>query len=202
MNRHAHWEQVYTAKSDAELSWHQEEPGTSLRLILEASPERGSVVDIGGGASVLAGRLYDEGFRRVAVLDISAAALERARQRMPEHRERIDWFVGDVTAMDDLGRFDVWHDRAVFHFLTDADDRRSYVWLLSRTIHAGGHAIIAAFGPEGPPKCSGLDVCRYGPETLAAELGPGFEPVKDLIETHRTPWGKPQQFYYGVFKRV
>ena len=160
----------------------------------------GRVIDVGGGTSQLAARLVQRSYH-VAVLDISEAAIRRARDRAGVGADAIEWIVADVTAITDVGRFDAWHDRAVFHFLTGAADRGKYVALLEHTIRAGGHAIIATFAPEGPPRCSGLDVCRYDPQSLARELGEGLALVKSVPETHLTPWGKPQSFQYSLLRR-
>src|SRR5579871_955406 len=161
MERKDHWERVYSTKGEREVSWFQEEPTLSLKLIRAVSPATGRVVDVGGGASVLVDRLLDLGFDRLTVLDISGEALARARARLGERAERVRWVEADVTAVESLGEFDVWHDRAVFHFLTEPGDRRKYVELARRSVPSGGHVIIATFAPSGPPKCSGLDVCRY-----------------------------------------
>ncbi len=131
----------------------------------------------------------------------SAAALDRARAGLGERAARVRWIVADVTAIGDIGRFDLWHDRAVFHFLTDPADRRHYVALLERTVRPRGHAIIATFAPDGPEKCSGLSVQRYDGPLLAKELGPTFLLLKTLPEVHLTPWGKPQSFQYSLFLR-
>jgi SAM-dependent methyltransferase len=195
-----HWESTYASKGDAELSWTQTDPATSLRLIRGVCPA-GPVIDIGGGTSKLAHRLLESGYS-VTVLDISEAALARARNTLGELADRVQWIAADVTAVRDLGTFDVWHDRAVFHFLTDPADRAAYVKLLSRTVPAGGHAVIATFSPEGPEKCSGLQVCRYSGETLARELGKAWDLLESVAETHVTPWGKPQAFQYSVFRRL
>jgi SAM-dependent methyltransferase len=200
MSRKQHWESVYESKRDAEVSWTQAEPRLSLALIREVCPP-GRVIDVGGGTSVLAERLLDCGYA-VAVLDISPAALARAKLRLGPRAEEIRFIVADVTATPDLGTFDVWHDRAVFHFLTEPADRAAYVALLLRTIPAGGDAVIATFAPDGPEKCSGLPVQRYDSQSLAAELGDGFDLLKGVSETHLTPWGKPQAFAYSVLKRV
>jgi len=154
-----HWETVYTSKGDAELSWTQAEPAASLALIEEVCPA-GRVIDVGGGTSLLAARLLDRGYA-VTVLDISQAAIDRARQRLGARAGEVGWVVADVTAAPDLGTFDVWHDRAVFHFLTAPADRAAYAALLARTVPAGGHAVIATFALDGPEKCSGLEVRRY-----------------------------------------
>lgn len=172
----------------------------SLSLITEFAPS-GSVIDVGGGASPLAGRLL-EADHAVAVLDLSRAAIDRARQRLGKEAERIRWIVGDVTTIGSVGKFDVWHDRAAFHFLTARPDREHYIRLLSETIPADGHAIIATFAPDGPSQCSGLDVARYDGQSLLRELGNSFRLLKSVPETHVTPWGKPQSFQYAVFSRV
>jgi SAM-dependent methyltransferase len=151
--------------------------------------------------SPLGGKLSDKGYS-VTVLDISEAAVNRGRERLGPRAGMIDWIVADITAPLDLGPFDVWHDRAVFHFLTDAVDRTAYVALLNRTVAVGRHAVIATFALDGPEKCSGLNVLRYSGLTLSAELGPGFELLKSVAEAHVTPSGKAQSFQYSVFQRV
>lgn len=200
MSRKEHWESVYTSKSDAELSWTQPEPSLSLSLIREVCTA-GRVIDVGGGNSLLAERLLDSGYF-VTVLDISEVATRHARERLAARANQVHWIVADVTCGPELGAFDVWHDRAVFHFLTEAADRAAYVTLLARTIPAGRHAVIATFTPDGPEKCSGLEVRRYSGPALSAELGAGFELLKTVPETHVTPRGAPQPFQYSVFKRV
>lgn len=200
MSRKEHWESVYRSKEDAEVSWTQPEPRLSLSLIREACAT-GSVIDVGGGTSTLADKLLDAGYS-VAVMDISQAAIDRACNRLGTRADQVRWVVADVTAKPDIGTFDVWHDRAVFHFLIEPADRASYVALLSRTISTGGHAIVATFALDGPKKCSGLPVQRYDARSLSAALGAGFHLLKSVPETHRTPWGKPQSFQYSVFRRV
>jgi SAM-dependent methyltransferase len=200
MGRKEHWESVYGSKSDAELSWTQPEPSLSLSLIREVCPA-GRVIDVGGGNSLLAERLLDRGYS-VTVLDISEVATRHARERLAVRANQVHWIVADVTAGPELDTFDVWHDRAVFHFLTEAADRASYVALLARTLPAGRHAVIATFAPDGPEKCSGLEVRRYSGPALSVELGARFELLKTVPETHVTPRGVPQSFQYSVFKRV
>jgi SAM-dependent methyltransferase len=195
-----HWDSVYASKSDAELSWTQAEPATSLALIEEVCPS-GRVIDVGGGTSLLAERLLDRGYA-VTVLDISEAAIERARQRLGDRATHARWMVADVTAGPDMGTFDVWHDRAVFHFLTASGDRAAYRALLARTVLVGGHAAIATFALDGPERCSGLEVRRYDGPALAAELGPRFHLIKSVPELHRTPWNAAQSFQYSLFERV
>jgi SAM-dependent methyltransferase len=195
-----HWETVYTSKGDEELSWTQAEPATSLALIAEAC-SADSVIDVGGGTSLLAERLLDRGYA-VTVLDISQAAIDRARQRLGVRASEVGWIVADVTAGPGVGTFDVWHDRAVFHFLTASADRAAYAELLARTVPVGGHAVIATFALDGPEKCSGLEVRRYDGSALATELGPRFRLLKSVPELHRTPWNAAQSFQYSLFERV
>ncbi len=194
-----HWQSVYNTKDESGLSWTQSDPATSLDLIQEVCPV-GRIIDVGGGTSALAGRLLQLGYT-VAVLDISESALQRAQRRLGEAANRIQWIQGDVTQLADLGTFDLWHDRALFHFLTDPADRIAYRRLLSRSIRPGGHAVIATFSLEGSEKCSGLAVRRYSGETLASELGAPWTLLKSVPETHLTPWGHPQAFQYSLFRR-
>lgn len=198
----SHWEQVYEAKGEAEVSWHQDEPALSLDLIRQAATPESRVIDVGGGSSVLAGRLVSLGFKHVAVLDIAEAALDRSKARIGPLGQRVHWIAADVTATKDLGPFDVWHDRAVFHFLTKPDERRKYVEVAAKTVPIGGHLIVGTFALAGPEKCSGLTVERYDGQKLAGEFGQGFALRREMQETHVTPWGKPQKFTFAVFERI
>lgn len=202
MDRKAHWDGVYASKSDTEVSWYQARPALSLTLIGEICPHKGRVIDVGGGASVLVDRLLDAGFDQPAVLDVSETALARAKARLGQASRRVQWIVADVTKARDIGRFDVWHDRAVFHFLAAPQERRAYVELATRTLSPGGHVVLSTFALDGPMRCSGLDVCRYDAASVSAELDQAFELVKESAETHITPAGQPQSFFYGVFRRV
>jgi ubiquinone/menaquinone biosynthesis C-methylase UbiE len=198
----AHWERVYSTSGSTGVSWYQREPRLSLELIRAVAPAAGGrVIDVGGGASLLVDRLLDLPFERIAVLDISETALAEARTRLGACAPRVEWINADLTAIEKVGTFDVWHDRAVFHFLTDASDRRKYVNLARRTLPAGGHLIIASFAADGPKRCSDLDVCRYNPASLAAELGEGFLPIQEASESHTTPRNTSQAFLYEVFRR-
>ncbi len=201
-DRKSHWEDIYTTKAETGVSWYQDEPKRSLELIGAVAPAQGGrIIDVGGGASLLVDRLLDLPFERIAVLDLSEAALGRARSRLGERASRVEWFAADVTEVGEIGTFDVWHDRAAFHFLTDEADREAYVELARRTVPEGGHLIVATFADVGPKRCSGLDVCRYNADSLRAELGQGFLLVREARETHTTPGGLPQEFFYGVFQR-
>jgi ubiquinone/menaquinone biosynthesis C-methylase UbiE len=198
----AHWEEVYSTNGATGVSWYQGEPCLSLELIRSVAPATGGrIIDIGGGASVLVDRLLDLVFERILVLDIAKTALEAARSRLGKRAETVEWIAADVTEIQDVGAFDVWHDRAVFHFLTDAADREKYVDLARRTVSERGHLIIASFADDGPTMCSDLDVCRYNAASMAAELGEDFSLIKAAGETHTTPWNTRQAFFYGVFRR-
>jgi SAM-dependent methyltransferase len=196
-----HWERVYATQDEREVSWYQAEPALSLELIRTVCPPRGHVLDVGGGASVLVDRLLESGFEQVAVLDISGTALERAKARLGERARSVRWIEADVVTAESIGEFDVWHDRALFHFLTEPADRRRYVELAERSILPSGHLIVATFSPQGPPRCSGLEVCRYDARSLAAELGDAFSLAREATEAHHTPLGSTQAFFYGVFRR-
>lgn len=202
MSRAQHWNTVYDTKSETEVSWFEPDPATSLTLITSVLPSGGSVIDVGGGASRLVDTLLQRGMFEATVLDVSEVALRKVKTRLGTLAEHIHWITGDITMLSDLGQFDVWHDRAVFHFLTEPDDRRHYAALAARSIRPGGHAILGTFAPDGPLKCSGLDVCRYDASGLARELGPAFELRSELRSQHVTPAGKAQSFGFGVFQRV
>jgi len=202
IDRKAHWENVYSTKGETGVSWYQTEPRLSLELIRAVAPAQGGrIIDVGGGASVLVDRLLDLPFEKIALLDISETALSKARSRLGERSVRVDWIAADITEAQALGTFDIWHDRAVFHFLTDASDRRAYVDLARQTVRTGGHLVIASFADDGPKRCSDLDVCRYNADSMATELGEGFSLVREARETHTTPSGSSQAFFYGVFRR-
>ena len=197
-----HWEDVYRSTAETGVSWYQEEPRISLELINAIAPERyRRIVDIGGGASRLVDSLLELQFATIAVLDISETALGKATTRLGERSRRVKWITADVTSVHDIGKFDVWHDRAVFHFLTEAADRERYVELARRTVPEGGHLIIATFAKDGPKMCSGLDVRRYDANSLREQLAPGFLLVSAVKESHTTPWASSQPFFYGVFRR-
>lgn len=196
-----HWNHVYTTKESTAVSWFQQTPDSSLKL-LETAGLTGdpSLIDVGGGDARLVDALLDRGMDRVTVLDISAAAIARARARLGTRAGRVNWIVADVTTDWTSPPVDLWHDRAVFHFLVDAADRARYVANLRRTLKPGGHAVIATFAPDGPTKCSGLPVMRYSPESLKSEVGPGFELVQAFVQPHETPMGTTQSFVYTLFR--
>jgi SAM-dependent methyltransferase len=193
----ARWQRTYAEKPIEKLSWTEAVPATSLDLIAEADlPRDAALIDVGGGASALAGHLVRAGYSDVTVADISPEALERAQSDLPGEAGRITWIETDLRNHDFGRRFDLWHDRAVFHFMVDAADRGGYLTVLDRTLRPGGHLILATFGPEGPEECSGLPVQRYGEETMQKALGADFELVSSRLTDHRTPSGRHQQFLY------
>lgn len=203
MNRHAHWEQVYTSKQPTEVSWYQPTPARSLELLRAAGAgPTTALIDIGGGDATLVDAVIAERLGSITVLDISAAALARARARLGERSREVTWVEGDVTRVAlHPAAFDIWHDRAVFHFLTDADDRAKYAATAAAALKSGGTLIMATFASDGPLKCSGLDVMRYGAESLAAALGDAFHLIRSFPDVHRTPSGGEQRFLYAVFSR-
>ncbi len=201
-SRKQHWEQVYGTKSPLDVSWHQDEPRLSWQLIQHTGVGKGAaVIDVGGGASVLVDRLVAAGYRQVTVLDISGKALAWARERLGGKASQVTWLETDVTSFEPSSQFDLWHDRAVFHFLTDAGDRRRYVATLKRALKPGGHLIVAAFAIGGPLQCSNLDIVQYDAQKLSAELGQEFRLVEEAGEVHITPAKKEQEFAYFRFVR-
>ncbi len=202
MTRRSHWEQIYKAKLPTEVSWHQAYPSMSLKLIYATGIEKAQrFIDVGGGASVLVDRLLEAGFKKLAVLDISASAIEHAKARLGAKADNIEWYEADVTEFEPPHQFELWHDRAVFHFLTDEGDRERYVRVLKETLVPGGHLIIATFAIDGPKKCSGLDVIRYDVESLYSEIGDEFELLEVHGEAHITPRNVEQKFTYFRFGR-
>ena len=198
-----HWERIYTSLAPDDVSWYEPVPIISLRLVTEAIEEGAeSVIDVGGGASRLVDHLLDLGLKRVAVLDISESGLAVSKHRLGDRASQVEWVVGDVTTVEDVGQFDVWHDRAVFHFLTAVDDREEYVRLAERTLRPGGTAVMATFAWDGPERCSGLDVRRYDASRLAEQCGAGFELSQVETHLHITPRGAAQSFLYATFHRA
>ncbi|HEX3115880.1 MAG TPA: class I SAM-dependent methyltransferase [Bradyrhizobium sp.] len=200
--RRNHWEGVYAAKREDQVSWFQETPAISLELIARAGAVQSyAIIDIGGGASRLADCLVERGYQDVTVLDLSAAALAAARARMGDRAGQVTWIAADMTDWQPARSYDIWHDRAAFHFLTLAEDQAAYVIRLRRALRPGGHAIIGTFAPDGPERCSGLAVSRYDAGSLAATLGHGFELVDTIRHEHTTPWGAAQKFQFSTFRR-
>ena len=198
MDAQAHWEKIYTEKAPEAVSWYRPHLETSLALIEQvAATCSASIIDVGGGESTLVDDLLARGYKNITVLYISQTAIDANRKRLGTPSERVHWVAADITKVDlEPYVYDVWHDRAVFHFLTSASDRVAYVRQVAHTVKPGGHVIVSTFGPEGPTKCSGLDVVRYDAMTLHAEFGVHFRLLGSSKELHRTPFGTVQQFLY------
>src|SRR5688572_29222154 len=198
-----HWNQVYETKPTDGVSWFQAVPVTSLTLLESTGLDAAScVIDVGGGDSRLVDSLLDLGLECITVLDISAAAIARAQDRLGARAARVHWIVADVTAEWAAPTVDFWHDRAVFHFLVEQADRDRYVARLGQAVKPGGHAAIATFAPDGPTRCSGLPVMRYSSETLVQQLGHCFELVRSFTEPHVTPMGTTQSFLFALIRRM
>jgi len=197
-----HWENVYTTKAPDQVSWYRPHLELSLSLIERAGGGvSASIIDVGGGESTLVDDLLARGYRNIAVLDISQAAIDTTKKRLGEAAGRVRWITGDVTTAElAQGAYDVWHDRAVFHFLAAEENPAAYVRAVARALKPGGHVIIGTFGPEGPVKCSGLDTMRYDAASLHREFGARFHLVESSLELHRTPFGTTQQFLYCLFR--
>lgn len=198
MESKSHWDRVYSTKSADAVSWYQPEATLSLNLICDlAKKADAQVLDVGGGASNLVDGLLSRGMTQIGVLDISAEGLDVARRRLGQEARQVRWIEGDVTTVKlEPSSVDIWHDRAVFHFLTNPTDRAAYVAQVRRAVRPGGHVIVAAFAPDGPLECSGLPVVRYDPEGLHAQFGSHFELLEHLEEEHKTPLGTVQHFIY------
>jgi 2-polyprenyl-3-methyl-5-hydroxy-6-metoxy-1,4-benzoquinol methylase len=193
-----HWERIYRSADSTRVSWYQPTPHLSLELIRRVAPDpAAAIIDVGGGASTLVDGLLGAGYRDLTVLDLAPSGLAVARQRLGESGAAVRWVAGSILEAElPEAAYDVWHDRAVFHFLTDTRDRASYVALTRRAVRPGGHVVVASFGPEGPLQCSGLEVARYSPDRLHAEFGAGFTLLDSVREDHRTPSGVVQAFVY------
>ncbi|WP_432744785.1 class I SAM-dependent methyltransferase [Methylobacter sp. G7] len=200
MNRKEHWEAIYKSKSPVEVSWYQQKPTISLELIAKCLLSTAdSIIDVGGGSSTLCDNLLERGYNHLTVLDLSANALEHSKQRLGDKASLIEWQVEDVTKFSAPEYYDIWHDRAVFHFLTDESDRKKYKDVLNASVKVGGHIIIAAFSIGGPTKCSGLSIVQYDETKLKTELGKNFTLVQQRAEEHITPTGNAQVFGYYLF---
>lgn len=190
-----HWNRVYTTRSVDAVSWYQARPKISLELIAAADLSVDApIIDVGGGASVLVDCLLAQGRTPLSVLDISAAALANARKRLGANATEVQWIEADVREFEPPQRYDLWHDRAVFHFLTDPTDRAAYMAALRRSLNPHGHVVMATFAPDGPARCSGLDVAHYDAATLHSQFDDDFEMLDSCRETHATPAGAEQQF--------
>jgi 2-polyprenyl-3-methyl-5-hydroxy-6-metoxy-1,4-benzoquinol methylase len=203
MDSEKHWERIYSAKQATQVSWYARHLERSIAMIRTAADTSAEIIDVGGGASTLVDDLLTLGYTKVSVLDVSNTSLAAAKERLDTRAGMVKWIAGDVTSVHlPRAAYDVWHDRAVFHFLTEPSDRRAYVDFATGSLKLGGHAILATFSIDGPTRCSGLDVVRYSSETLRRELGPAFALKQETHETHRTPSGEEQNFIYCLFERI
>lgn len=202
-DKQAHWDSAYIRKGVDELSWYQRSPALSLQLIDACGVSADeAIIDVGGGASRLVDHLIERGYRNLSVLDISPEALRHARQRLGSRADQVEWLEADITAFEAPQHYRLWHDRAVFHFLTDPDDQARYRSVLERSLLAGGHLIVATFGLDGPERCSGLPIARYDVATLSEAIGDKFELLESLDEQHVRPAGGTQHFLYCRFQRL
>jgi ubiquinone/menaquinone biosynthesis C-methylase UbiE len=198
----AHWEEIYAQKNPDEVSWYQRHPSISLQMIEATNIENDAwIIDVGGGASTLVDHLLDKGHTKLAVLDISSSALQRDQERLGENASRIEWIESDVRSFRPEHQYALWHDRAVFHFLTDEADRQSYLRALEVTLAPHGHFIISTFAIGGPQKCSGLDIVQYDEASLSQFFNDSFELKESRTEAHHTPWNTEQKFIYSRFLR-
>lgn len=203
MDRREHWERVYSTKQVAQVSWYAPHLKRSIAIIQAVADTSAAIIDVGGGASTLVDDLLALGYVKLTVLDVSNTALAVARDRLGARAGAVQWIAGDVTTVDLLSKaYDMWHDRTVFHFLTEPADRSAYVRVATECLKPGGHAILATFSLEGPMRCSGLDVVRYSAEDLGRELGPAFALKVEAHESHRTPSGAEQKLIYCLFERI
>ena len=201
-HRQDHWQRAYEATTDQEVSWHQESPEPSLTLVTAATASLASpIIDIGGGTSHLFDHLVRGGYSRVSVLDVSPSALAKAKARLGARAAEVHWITADITTWTPTELYEVWHDRATFHFMVTEADRSAYLARLRQALAPGGHVVIATFALDGPQKCSGLPVMRYDAESLAPMLGHDFMLVSSMPHLHRTPWGTVQSFQFSVFRR-
>lgn len=200
--RSGHWDNVYTTKADDSVSWFEASPSFSLELIEASGIGLGAVIDIGGGASRLVDALVAKGHARVAVLDLSRQALEIAKTRLGARADGVEWIVGDVTEWVPTSRYDLWHDRAAFHFLTDPEDQTAYAKALHSALKPGGVAIIGTFAPDGPEKCSGLPVARHDGASIGRIIGPDFTLIDERHRSHKTPGGAVQEFQFSSFRKA
>lgn len=202
MSHQEHWQQVYEKKASTEVSWYQPVPEKSVEWIQRVAPDRTThIIDVGAGASLLVDRLQDLGYLHLAVLDLATTALSEVKERLGARASKVEWFTGDVLEFKAPHTFDLWHDRAVLHFLQSPQDQLRYADVLRDTLNPGGHALISTFAIGGPSRCSGLEVVQYDCESLGRLLGPEFTCIREEKELHHTPGGGEQLFQYCLFAR-
>jgi ubiquinone/menaquinone biosynthesis C-methylase UbiE len=204
MSLKTHWEHIYQTKAPTQVSWYQEHSLQSLEFIVHTGlPKTGKIIDVGGGSSVLVEDLLNNGYQQISVLDISAAALEVAKQRLGTRAKEVTWLEADILQVKlPHHAYDLWHDRAVFHFIVQPEERRRYVNAVREAVKPGGHVIVATFASDGPERCSGLPVSRYEPESLHEEFGDSFILMESTKEVHHTPFGTEQKFIYCYCRKA
>lgn len=203
MNRKEHWERVYREKEVDSVSWYQSNPEVSLDLISSCKLDCCQhIIDVGAGSSILVDRLIELEYQNLHALDISSAALQNSIERLGKFSERVNWIIEDITNFQTDLKFQLWHDRAVFHFLTEKQDRAQYIETLHQAILTGGNLILASFDLDGPEKCSGLPIVQYNEEKIQDEIGSGFKLIESKKEIHLTPWQSEQSFKYFRFMRI
>ncbi len=196
-----HWEDIWTRKQSNEVSWYQQEPKASLEMILSTNPSKDiQIIDVGGGDSKLVDKLLELDFKNITVLDISTKALERAKERLGQKADSVKWIECDISGFDSKEKYDIWHDRALLHFLTSEEDRQNYVELVRKHLKDGGYLIISTFSTKGPMTCSGLDTRQYSEESMKKLFSEGFDHIKSFEEEHLTPHKTSQIFIYTVFR--
>jgi SAM-dependent methyltransferase len=202
-DRRAHWDNVYRTKREDEVSWFQVSPSLSLELIHAAGVQHNaSIIDVGGGASRLVDALLDEGFTGLSVLDLSEQSLAKTKARLGARATRVTWIIADVTTWEPAYTYDLWHDRAAFHFLTAPEDRAAYAQRVLQAVRPGGHVIIGTFALDGPERCSGLPVVRHDADSIGTVLGPSFALIETRRDDHQTPMGGNQRFQFSRFQRA
>jgi len=198
-----HWENIYITKNPNEVSWYQKTPETSLVFLKSFNlPKSAKIIDIGGGDSFFVDNLIELGYQDITVLDISGKALERAKTRIGEKAEKIKWIVSDVTDFEPDTKYDFWHDRATFHFLTDEEDIEKYIEIIKNSINIDGYLVIGTFSEDGPKKCSGLEIKQYSEMSMSVRFRNYFQKLKCITVDHRTPFGTIQNFLFCSFKRL
>jgi trans-aconitate methyltransferase len=202
-DRKKHWENIYRTKELKDFSWYQSEPATSLKIITDLKiPETAKIIDIGGGDSLLTDHLLALGYKDISVLDISEASLERAKQRLGSLSNKIKWIVSDASAFKTKEKYDLWHDRATFHFLTDEQEIKNYIETAWQSLNPAGILIIATFSEQGPKKCSGIEIKQYSETSMTNLFGKYFEKIECITIDHKTPFNTTQNFIFCVFRRI
>jgi ubiquinone/menaquinone biosynthesis C-methylase UbiE len=203
LKRENHWQKIYDTKSDNEVSWYQDKPVSSLELIESLDLSKNSkIINVGAGNSNLTAELQKRNFNNLSVLDISANALKRSRDKLKENGDEVDWIATDILDFEPELKYDLWHDRATFHFLINDEDVQKYINILSSAVGKDGYFVLATFSESGPPKCSGLEIQQYSKDKLEILFGKYFKIIKSFDQVHQTPFGTEQNFIYNLFQRI